>query len=71
LGVLEGKSATSYPATRLDMTRCNYVEENVVEDGHIITSRGPGTAMDFAYALVERLKSTESADALRSAMVYS
>jgi 4-methyl-5(b-hydroxyethyl)-thiazole monophosphate biosynthesis len=31
----------------------------VVEDGKLITSRGPGTAMDFALTLVERLVDKE------------
>jgi 4-methyl-5(b-hydroxyethyl)-thiazole monophosphate biosynthesis len=32
-----------------------YLEQAVVCDGNIVTSRGPGTAMDFALALIEML----------------
>ena len=54
-GVLEGKSATSYPGCldSMGLPGVNYLEEAVVVDGKIITSRGPGTAMDFALKLIE------------------
>lgn len=56
-GLLDGKVATSYPGVidlhpAPDMT---YVTQAVVQDGNIITSRGPGTAIDFALTLIERL----------------
>lgn len=56
-GLLDGKRATSYPG----VIECEpaqamqFVNEAVVEDGKVITSRGPGTAMDFALLLLERL----------------
>jgi protein deglycase len=56
-GLLEGRRATSYPGS-LDpwnVTGLQYVDEPVVIDGRIITSRGPGTAMDFALQLIEVL----------------
>lgn len=52
-GVLAGKRATVYPGNQLPSAR--YVDERVVEDGQIVTSRGPGTTMAFALKLVERL----------------
>ena len=56
-GLLDNRTATSYPG-HLDADLppgCRYVQDAVVEDGKVITSRGPGTAMDFALKLVERL----------------
>jgi 4-methyl-5(b-hydroxyethyl)-thiazole monophosphate biosynthesis len=55
-GLLEGKRVTSYPGVldRLPGTH-RYVSDAVVVDGHVVTSRGPGTAMDFALTLVELL----------------
>jgi len=56
-GLLEGRRATSYPGS-LDpqsVAGLQYVDEPVVIDGRIITSRGPGTAMDFALQLIEVL----------------
>jgi len=58
-GVLRDKTATSYPGCPLPSAR--FVEERVVEDGNVVTSRGPGTAIDFALALVARLVSSEAA----------
>jgi 4-methyl-5(b-hydroxyethyl)-thiazole monophosphate biosynthesis len=52
-GVLTGKRATAYPGNALPSA--HYVDERVVEDGQLVTSRGPGTTMAFALKLVERL----------------
>jgi 4-methyl-5(b-hydroxyethyl)-thiazole monophosphate biosynthesis len=57
-GLLEGKSATSYPGV-LDALGNHQikVKNSAIEiDGNIVTSRGPGTAMDFALTLVELLE---------------
>ena len=69
LSLLIGKQATSYPGFKEQMTGVQYSEERVVKDGRIITSRGPGTSMDFALKLVEELKSSQVADAVRAAML--
>ena len=56
-GLLDGKRATSYPGA-LDIDAVpgiEYQEVAVVADGRVITSRGPGTAMDFALTLIETL----------------
>ena len=56
-GLLDGKRATSYPGA-IDAARYPRVQlENraVVRDGRVLTSRGPGAAMDFALALIEVL----------------
>jgi 4-methyl-5(b-hydroxyethyl)-thiazole monophosphate biosynthesis len=55
LGLLKGKAATSHPSVQKDLTEATYREDRVVIDGKIITSRAPGTAMEFAMALVEIL----------------
>ena len=55
-GVSAGKTLTSYPGEELKamFTDANYVEDQlVVQDGNLITSRGPGTVFDFAYKLVD------------------
>jgi 4-methyl-5(b-hydroxyethyl)-thiazole monophosphate biosynthesis len=56
-GLLDGRRATSYPgALEPDaVPGLNYVDAPVVTDGKVITSRGPGTAMDFALQLIEVL----------------
>lgn len=54
-GLLEGRRATSYPGALQGFDGFSYSEDAVVQDGRIITSRGPGTAMDFALTLIENL----------------
>jgi 4-methyl-5(b-hydroxyethyl)-thiazole monophosphate biosynthesis len=54
-GLLDRKKATSYPGALASFPKVKLQHAAVVEDGRIITSRGPGTAMDFALTLVERL----------------
>jgi 4-methyl-5(b-hydroxyethyl)-thiazole monophosphate biosynthesis len=68
-GVLKGKRATSYPGNALPSA--TYVEERVVVDGNLITSRGPGTAVDFALAIAERLAGPEAAAEQRAAMLVA
>jgi putative intracellular protease/amidase len=41
----------------------------VVEDGPLLTSQGPGTAFDFALALVARLRGAEVAARVRAPMM--
>jgi 4-methyl-5(b-hydroxyethyl)-thiazole monophosphate biosynthesis len=54
-GVLDGRRATSYPGFLKDADKATVVGDAVVVDRGVITSRGPGTALDFALALVEAL----------------
>jgi 4-methyl-5(b-hydroxyethyl)-thiazole monophosphate biosynthesis len=70
-GLLEGKRATSHPSRRgqTALESVDYREQRVVQDGHIITSRGPGTAMEFALKLVEVLCGREKVAELKEALV--
>ncbi|MEE9342887.1 MAG: DJ-1 family glyoxalase III [Gammaproteobacteria bacterium] len=56
-GLLANKNATSFPGVLESLAdkQINLVNQPVVQDGNIITSRGPGTAMDFALTLIEIL----------------
>ena len=56
-GILDGKNATSFPGA-LDKFPVNNLIKNeldVVVDGKVVTSKGPGTAMDFTLTLIELL----------------
>lgn len=70
-GVLSGKKATIYPGmeSHLEAAGATPVDERVVIDGNVITSQGPGTAMEFAFAIVEYLKGKEVADSVKSDML--
>jgi 4-methyl-5(b-hydroxyethyl)-thiazole monophosphate biosynthesis len=54
-GLLDGRQATGFPGTLDQFPKVKQRHAAVVEDGRFITSRGPGTAMDFALTLAERL----------------
>ncbi|XP_033109194.1 protein/nucleic acid deglycase DJ-1-like [Anneissia japonica] len=64
-GIGNGKKLTSHPAVSKELAASGmytYLEERVVRDGQIITSRGPGTAFEFALCIVEALKGKEVVD---------
>jgi 4-methyl-5(b-hydroxyethyl)-thiazole monophosphate biosynthesis len=50
-GVIEGRRATSYPG--FELPDADYVTDRVVQDDHLVTSRGPGTALEFSVVLVQ------------------
>jgi len=63
-GILNGKHATCYPGS-LDpesFPTIHFDQRAVVTDGKIITSQGPGTAMDFALELIRLLAGDEKRD---------
>jgi len=70
-GLLEGKVATSYPGVIDKMAipglRCS--ADAVVIDGKVITSRGPGTAMDFTLQLIEVLVGQQKRNEVERALV--
>jgi len=57
-GVLQGKTATSFPGVLEALHNPSItISKNAVEtDGKVVTSRGPGTAMDFTLTLIELLE---------------
>ena len=68
-GVVRGRALTSHPAVKQDLARLNYREDRVVVHGSMVTSRGPGTAMEFALELVRLLEGEQKADELATFML--
>lgn len=69
-GLLEDHDATSYPAFRDRLGGARVVtEERVVVSGRVITSVGPGTALDFALTLVAVLCGPDMAREMAEAMI--
>jgi 4-methyl-5(b-hydroxyethyl)-thiazole monophosphate biosynthesis len=69
-GVLDGKRATAFPGS-LDPAQWPRVQVGnraVVTDGKVITSRGPGTAMDFALELIGLLAGREKRDQVEAGL---
>jgi protein deglycase len=56
-GLLKGKTVTAYPGILEKMGATDFIcsDAAVITDGKVVTSRGPGTAMDFALTLIELL----------------
>ena len=69
-GVLEGLPATSHPSVRDRLSGAEVLETpRVVRAGTVVTSQGPGTALEFALALVEALADEGTAQPLERAML--
>lgn len=68
-GLHRGRRVTSYPGFAKDLGGATYVEDRVVVDGKVVTSRGPGTALEFALELVKLLKDERAAKELAAAML--
>ncbi len=70
LGLLEGKKATCYPSVMEMLKGAQALTDSVVVDGNITTSRGVGTAIDFALELITQLCGSAKADAVAHEVVY-
>jgi len=70
-GILNGKTATSFPGILQALENNTItITDNAVEiDGNIITSRGPGTAMDFTLTLIELLEGQRKRDEVEGQLV--
>lgn len=49
----------------------SYIEQSVVQDGNLITSRGPGTSFDFALKIVEQLLGADVAKKVAKPMLVT
>lgn len=69
-GLLKGKNAVCYPGFEDQLHGANILSESVCQDGKIITAKGPGAAIDFAFKIVEIFKSKGVASNIKSSMYY-
>ncbi len=70
-GLLDSKKATAYPGVleALGNDQIDVKDTAIEIDGKIITSRGPGTAMDFTLALIELLEGRSKRDEVNRQLV--
>jgi len=72
-GITRGMRVTSYPSCQQEMEALQpssvYVQDRVVEDDFLTTSRGPGTAVEFALRLVAKLCGEEKSEEIRQSIV--
>ncbi|MEM3442082.1 MAG: DJ-1/PfpI family protein, partial [Candidatus Bathyarchaeia archaeon] len=66
-GILRGKKCTIYPGMESELERVGgkVQRDLVVEDGNVITSQGPATALHFAFKIAERLASKAVVDTVK------
>ncbi|CAL1686557.1 unnamed protein product [Lasius platythorax] len=70
-GICKGKQITSYPDVKNELIdEYEYLEDKVVIDGNLITSRGPATAFAFGLAIIEKLLSKETAAIVAKGILY-
>ena len=69
-GILEGRRACCYPSFEAQLTGAEVVFEPVVQDGHIVTSRGMGTAISFALKLTEVLCGAKAANEVKESILF-
>ena len=70
LGLLEGRVATCYPGFEEKLKGAIVCSTKVAVDGHVITSKGLGTAIDFSLKLIELLADKETADKIGAGIIY-
>ncbi len=70
-GMLKGKNACSFPGFEGDLEGAIVTQNPIEISGHIITSRGMGTAIDFGLAIIARFQGQERADKLAETILYT
>ena len=68
-GLTSGLRLTCYPGFDAQIPGGKFAKERVVTDGNILTSKGPGTALEFALAIVELLENKSKAASLSEALI--
>jgi len=69
-GLLKGRRFTAYPGVlKVDAGGGTYTGKRVEVDGNVVTSRGPGTAVDFALNLVELAAGKAIREKVRQSLV--
>lgn len=69
-GMLKLRNACCYPSFEDHLTGALVSKNPVEASAHIITSRGMGTAIDFALRIVTCMKGQPCADSIKEAIIY-
>ena len=69
-GILAQKRATIFKGMQNLIESAKYIDKPVVEDQKIITSQGPGTAIEFSLALLKRLINEKKASEVKEQLIY-
>lgn len=67
-GYLDGKKATCFPGFENELGKAEFVDDFVVTDGNVITAKGAGCSIDFAYAIAEKLSLGKKAEQVKKSI---
>lgn len=70
LGLLRGKKATCYPGFEDQLDDAEYTAASFTVDGNIITGKGPGATLAYAYALLGQFKGERVVEEMKKGMMY-
>lgn len=70
-GLLKGKRCTSYPGFISNRNEVTYIEDVVVVDGNIITSRGPATSIEFGLTIMKELGYVKESEEIKEGMMVN
>jgi protein deglycase len=69
-GILADKKVTCFPGCEDKLAGGIFVDQPVIADGNIITSRGAGTAVPFSLEIISYLLDRKAADKIASSIIY-
>lgn len=69
--VLKGKNFTCYPGFEEKVSGANFRTDRVVQDGNLITSRGPGSSAEFSIAIIDYLLGREAANFVKQSTLQN
>ena len=67
-GLLDDKNATCFPGFEDQLGKANYTGDYVTRDGNIITGKGAGVTLDFAFEIAVALGKAEKAESVRASV---
>lgn len=70
-GILADRKATCYPGFEQMLTGAEHLTDYVVEDGNVITGKGPAAAVEFGFAIASRFVSPAKVAEVRSGMLFA
>ncbi|MCR4567737.1 MAG: DJ-1/PfpI family protein [Pseudobutyrivibrio sp.] len=70
-GILKDRQATCYPGMEDKLVGAKVSTDQVCHDGHVITSRGLGTAIPFALEIIKTFQGDAAADKISKSVVYT
>lgn len=70
-GILQDRCATCYPGFENMLIGASFKPALVVEDGNVITGKGPAAAKDFGFTIAARFVDAETIEGVRQGMLYA